>query len=281
MFSFLFLLLFSCTKNNNDSQVVSNDNSIPETKANDVNTQLDGNSFYVVSKTGESRKVDVKSPQGTTDGLSYIIGYNATSQLGSIIERIYARTELSDEEIGSLLQGIIDKIAGKDMDWEYMNEVGMKLNEDSNKRLEEIRALAKAYYEGLKSNENMKTTSSGLIYEIIEANENGKAVLENESVNVDYKMQVFVSEGNFKTIDEGNGVDFPLTSLIQGATEGIKLMKEGEKFVFYIVPELGYGNVQVSADLEANSYLKFEVKLNKVNEAKDDSNNQTDETANK
>lgn len=267
LISFFVLFLFSCSKKNTEStEVTADTQAASEQKKVEVNTNIEGNSIEVFSPLGEKRTVDVVQPSETTDGLAYIIGYNATSQLASVVERIYSRTELSNNEIGSLLQGIIDKIAGKDLDWDYMNDIGQKLNEDNEKKLEEIRSVANNYYESLKTKQNMKTTESGLIYEILEANENGKSTGDSESVNVDYKMEVFVSDDNFKTVDRGEGVDFPLTSLIEGAAEGIKLMKEGERFVFYIVPELGYGKIQVSNELEADSYLRFEVKLNKVNE---------------
>jgi FKBP-type peptidyl-prolyl cis-trans isomerase FklB len=49
--------------------------------------------------------------------------------------------------------------------------------------------------------------------------------------------------------------------VIKGWTEGLQLMHSGSKWRFFIPPDLGYGNKQVSAQIGPNSTLIFDVEL--------------------
>lgn len=61
-------------------------------------------------------------------------------------------------------------------------------------------------------------------------------------------------------------VEFGLTSVIQGWTNGVPLVKEGGRIILYIPPSLGYGAREVrdpngNVRIPANSNLIFEVDL--------------------
>ncbi|WP_300420199.1 TonB-dependent receptor, partial [uncultured Pseudoalteromonas sp.] len=56
---------------------------------------------------------------------------------------------------------------------------------------------------------------------------------------------------------------FGLNQVIAGWTEGLQLMSEGDKFTFYIPPQLAYGRKRVGS-IPAGSLLIFDVELIKI-----------------
>lgn len=113
------------------------------------------------------------------------------------------------------------------------------------------------------------TTASGLQYRRVgAAHPEGRQPASTDTVKVRYRG-TFVDGREFDSSYARNEpAEFPLNRVIKGWTEGVGLMREGEKFDFVIPASLGYGERWVGGDeLPPNSTLLFTVELLEVKPA--------------
>jgi FKBP-type peptidyl-prolyl cis-trans isomerase len=109
-------------------------------------------------------------------------------------------------------------------------------------------------------------TETGLIYYIVEEGSGKYQVERRDAVEVFYTGRL-QSTGEIFDSSYGNGNPTPtrfadLGRLIEGFKQGILGMKEGEKRVLIISPELGYGNTPSSR--LSDDTLRFDVELDKI-----------------
>ena len=82
-----------------------------------------------------------------------------------------------------------------------------------------------------------------------------------DTVNVHYHGTLLNGTVFDSSVQRGQPISFPLNGVIPGWTEGVQLMKVGDKFKFEIPPDLAYGAAGRPPQIPPNSTLVFEVEL--------------------
>jgi FKBP-type peptidyl-prolyl cis-trans isomerase len=107
----------------------------------------------------------------------------------------------------------------------------------------------------------MTTTASGLKYQVLKHGTGTVSPKATDTVKVHYHGTLMDGSVFDSSVDRGQPISFPLTRVIPGWTEGLQLMKVGDKFKFEIPPNLAYGPNSPTPKIPPNSTLVFEVEL--------------------
>ncbi len=125
---------------------------------------------------------------------------------------------------------------------------------------EENKAAGEAFLAKNTKKENIKTTASGLQYEVLTKGE-GKSPAATDTVTVHYKGTTLEGKEFDSSYSRNSPATFPLNRVIAGWTEGLQLMNVGAKYRFFIPSNLAYGERGAGADIGPNAALIFEVEL--------------------
>lgn len=106
-----------------------------------------------------------------------------------------------------------------------------------------------------------KTTESGLKYTVLKEGSGTVHPKVTDTVTVHYHGTLLNGTVFDSSVNRGQPTSFPLNRVIPGWTEGVQLMKVGDKFKFEIPANLAYGANSPSPAIPPNSTLVFEVEL--------------------
>jgi len=193
-----------------------------------------------------------------TQKASYGIGLNMGKSL--------AQEGMDDLDSQAVAQGIEDAIGKKEQKLtdEQLMEAFTFLQTRAEERMVEMNAKAveagKKFLEDNAKREGVKTTESGLQYEVVKAAE-GRQPTENDVVTVHYEGSLTDGTVFDSSIKRGSPIDLPVGGVIPGWVEGLQLMHVGEKYKLYIPSELAYGEQSPSPLIPANSVLVFDLEL--------------------
>ncbi len=112
---------------------------------------------------------------------------------------------------------------------------------------------------------NIKTTASGLEYEVLTEGKGTAHPSATDNVTVHYKGTLLDGSEFDSSYSRNEPATFPLNAVIPGWTEGVQLMTEGAKYKFYIPSKLAYGESGAGGKIGPNEALIFEVELIKIN----------------
>jgi FKBP-type peptidyl-prolyl cis-trans isomerase len=124
-------------------------------------------------------------------------------------------------------------------------------------------ATAKKFLDENAQKDGVKTTPSGLQYQVLtEGKADGASPKKTDTVRVHYRGTLLNGTEFDSSYASGRPIEFPLNRVIGGWTEGVQLMSEGDKFRFFIPPELAYGEAGTpGGPIGPNEALIFEVEL--------------------
>lgn len=117
----------------------------------------------------------------------------------------------------------------------------------------------KVFLETNKKRPGVKTTASGLQYEVIREGTGEKPTI-NDSVTCNYRGTLIDGTEFDNSYSRGEPITFSLRRVIAGWTEGLQLMTVGSKYKFYVPYNLGYGEFDYGT-IPGGSTLVFEVEL--------------------
>ena len=227
---------------------------------NDAQVAKIGN---VKTTTASSSTINDKSPEINKVGYSvgYVLGTNA-------------KQDAADLNTADIQQGLADAYEGKNIALtpEQMEKTITTYlqNRQSQAKTDQTATDSKSLQEGqafLVENgkkAGMKTTASGLQYEVLKEGTGAKPKA-TDMVSVNYEGKTLDGKVFDSTAKRGEPAEFTLADVIPGWTEGVQLMTEGAKYRFYIPSNLAYGGQGVpQAGIPGNSVLTFDIELLKI-----------------
>ena len=189
------------------------------------------------------------------DKISYALGLSMGQNLmGSGVEKLNYQ---------DLAAGIEDVLTHAQPKITYQ-EAQQVLNQFFQELEAKVAGAAKA--EGEKflaenaKREGVKTTASGLQYEILEPSL-GQKPKATDTVRVHYEGTLIDGTVFDSSYRRGESITFPLNGVIKGWTEGLQLMSIGSKYKFFIPYQLAYGELGAGASIPPYAALIFTVEL--------------------
>lgn len=133
------------------------------------------------------------------------------------------------------------------------------LIENSDQRADHVKMSSQSFLEENAGKEGVVTLPSGLQYKVL-ASGKGKSPGMDDQVTVNYVGTRIDGTEFDSSAKNGKPATFPLKGLIEGWSEALQLMHEGDTWQLFVPANLAYGN----RGPLANQALIFEIELLKV-----------------
>lgn len=199
--------------------------------------------------------------ENETDKLGYALAMNIASSVMQL--PLEFNRDVFAEAVSELVKGS-QPILNPGEYQKIMQDFHKKLQELGQAELDEIATRnieeEKKFLEENKQRAEVKTTASGLQYEVLEEGK-GASPQAGCKVKVHYEGSLLNGTVFDSSIKRGQPAEFGLEQVIPGWTEALKLMKQGGKHRLFIPAALAYADKGVRDVIPPNSMLKFEVEL--------------------
>ncbi|MEA2561320.1 MAG: FKBP-type peptidyl-prolyl cis-trans isomerase FklB [Acidobacteriota bacterium] len=200
-------------------------------------------------------------PAALQDRASYIIGLNLGQSLKS--QEVPVSVDL-------IVKGLRDGIGGanalltpeeiqatmQEFQQQLMTQQQSKRQAAGDKNMKE----SQAYLEQNKVKAGVKTTASGLQYEVVKEG-SGESPKPTDKVTVHYRGTLPDGKVFDSSYDRNEPATFPVNGVIPGWVEALQLMKPGAKYRLVIPPALAYAERGAGNDIGPNQVLIFDVEL--------------------
>jgi FKBP-type peptidyl-prolyl cis-trans isomerase FkpA len=136
----------------------------------------------------------------------------------------------------------------------YMDVLPLKNAEES-----------KAWLADIEKQKGVQKTESGLLYRIDREGDNNVKPTAEDIVKVDYEGKLRNGLVFDSSYDRGESIEFPLSGVIPGWTEGMQLVGKGGQITLWIPGDLAYGvHGSGGGAIGPNEALAFKVELDDV-----------------
>jgi len=217
----------------------------------------------VASLAAACSKKDQGAADFTTDAQKF--GYAIGVDIGKSLTPVK-----DDVDTAALMMGIEETLGGKtprlddaareQIKTEVSRRLQQKQMEERTAKAAAAKAAGEKFLAENGKREGVKTTASGLQYEIVQAGA-GATPKATDKVTVHYKGTLIDGTEFDSSYARGEPVTFPLGNVIPGWTEGLQLVKAGGKARLYVPSSLAYGERGAGAKIGPNETLIFEVEL--------------------
>lgn len=198
------------------------------------------------------------------DRISYALGLSMGNNFkASGIKEINVQ-DFADG-VAAVFNGLAPKMSYDEAKAEIQEYFGKMQKEQEAQAAKMAEVNEKAGQEFLLENGKrveVKTTASGLQYEVIEEGKGAKPT-EKDKVTVHYTGKLIDGTVFDSSIERGTPATFGVTQVIPGWVEALQLMSEGAKYRLFIPSQLAYGP-QGAGPIGPNQTLIFDVELIKI-----------------
>ncbi|MEP7187469.1 MAG: FKBP-type peptidyl-prolyl cis-trans isomerase [Rhodanobacter sp.] len=205
---------------------------------------------------------------GTVDKTkaSYVVGWEIASQIPPIMRDELDPTAVANAVKASLSgqKPTMSEAEAKTVHDAFMAKIQSKYKVEMTKLGTKNKAEGDAFLAKNKSKSGVKTTASGLQYQVITQG-SGARPGPNDTAEINYTGsfvdgQVFDASAKHPG---GGAAKIPLANVIPGFREGLQLMQVGGHYKFFIPSTLAYG-AEPQPPMPPNATLIFDVTLVKT-----------------
>ncbi|MGC3946716.1 MAG: FKBP-type peptidyl-prolyl cis-trans isomerase [Chryseolinea sp.] len=206
----------------------------------------------------ELKKPKVPALNDTIRKVSYALGTlmasNLKSQGGDSLKVDAIALGFKDVYAGDSLR--IPQQDGVQLVQGYMQKVAYE-------KMEREKVANESFMANNKKAEGVMTTASGLQYKVVSSGK-GKMPKASDNVTVHYTGRL-IDGTVFDSSRDRDPATFKVDGVIDGWTEALQLMHEGDKWTIFIPSSLGYGEQGAGSQIPPYATLIFDVELIKVN----------------
>jgi FKBP-type peptidyl-prolyl cis-trans isomerase FklB len=209
----------------------------------------------------QKKTVPVKKPATPPPALKNVVD-SASYAIGVSVANFYKQQGMKQLNAAMVSKAITDVLGGKKvlLNDQQCNDIIMSyINRAQADKSKPTIAAGQAFLAKNKTKAGIKTTASGIQYEVLREG-TGPKPLATDSVTVHYAGTLINGTEFDNSYKRGEPITFPLNGVIAGWTEAVQLMSVGSKYKLYIPHQLAYGTRDVG-NIPAGSVLVFEVEL--------------------
>lgn len=189
------------------------------------------------------------------DKISYALGLSLGQNLmGSGVKSLHY------EDLAAGIKDVLEQQKPQISYQEAQSILGKFFQDLENKIASEQKAAGEKFLAENKKRPEVKTTASGLQYEVLEGTI-GQKPQASDTVRVHYEGSLIDGTVFDSSYKRGESITFGLNQVIKGWTEGLQLMSIGSKYKLYIPYQLGYGEQGAGGSIPPYATLIFTVEL--------------------
>ena len=194
------------------------------------------------------------------EDISYSLGMFMSVQVGSGIDFDYTAFMEGFRDFNEARETRLTQEMAGERIMEAMTRLEEQQEADLLLAAERNREEGEAYMAENALRPGVITTSSGLQYEVI-IQGTGEMPELMDTVRVHYEGMLIDGTIFDSSLQRGTPIEFPLTAVIPGWSEGVQLMNTGSTYRFVIPSDLAYGPSGIPGAIPPNAALIFTVEL--------------------